>query len=104
MISGAHVVIDTKNAEAARAFFREVLGFPHVNVVHGWLIFARPTSDAPFHPADDNGQHGLYLMCDDLKAEMDKLRKHGIRCDLAPEPQAARSASGPPKHATTHAG
>jgi catechol 2,3-dioxygenase-like lactoylglutathione lyase family enzyme len=37
MISGAHVVIYSNNAEADRAFFRDILGFKSVDAGHGWL-------------------------------------------------------------------
>jgi catechol 2,3-dioxygenase-like lactoylglutathione lyase family enzyme len=42
MISGAHIAIFSKDAEADRAFFRDVLGFSSVDAGHGWLIFALP--------------------------------------------------------------
>ena len=32
MITGAHSIIYTADAEADRAFFRDVLQFPHVDV------------------------------------------------------------------------
>src|SRR2546429_4108442 len=67
MISGAHVVIYSKNAGADRAFFRDVLGFQSVDAGHGWLVFALPLAEAAFHPSDENGAHELYLMCQDLK-------------------------------------
>ena len=66
MISGAHVVIYSKDAEADRAFFRDVLGFKSVDAGHGWLIFALPPGEAAFHPSADNGLHELYFMCDGL--------------------------------------
>jgi catechol 2,3-dioxygenase-like lactoylglutathione lyase family enzyme len=78
MISGAHVIIYSKDAEADRAFFRDVLGFPSVDAGHGWLIFGLPAAEAAFHPADDNSRHELYFMCDDLKAEMSTLEKRGV--------------------------
>ena len=53
MISGAHVVVYSKNAEADRAFFRDILGFKSVNAGHGWLIFALPPTEAAFHPSED---------------------------------------------------
>jgi catechol 2,3-dioxygenase-like lactoylglutathione lyase family enzyme len=37
MISGAHVIVCTKDPEADRAFFRDVLGFHSVDAGHGWL-------------------------------------------------------------------
>ena len=35
MISGAHVVVYSKNAEADRTFFRDILGFKSVDAGHG---------------------------------------------------------------------
>ncbi|HEV3254463.1 MAG TPA: VOC family protein [Candidatus Acidoferrales bacterium] len=80
MISGAHVIVYSKDAEADRAFFREVLGFKSVDAGHGWLIFALPPAEAAFHPAEENGAHELYFMCNDLKAEMGRLGKKGVKC------------------------
>jgi len=80
MINGAHVVVYSTDAEADRAFFRDVLGFPSVDAGHGWLIFGLPTAESAFHPAEENGRHELYLMCDDLKAEMRRLRARSVEC------------------------
>jgi catechol 2,3-dioxygenase-like lactoylglutathione lyase family enzyme len=86
MISGAHVVIYSKDAEADRAFFRDVLGFKSVDAGHGWLIFALPPTEAAFHPADENGDdHELYFLCDDLKAEMASLAKRNVKCSAVHE-------------------
>lgn len=85
MISGAHVVIYTKDAEADRAFFRDVLGFRSVDAGHGWLIFALPPAEAAFHPAEESGAHELYLMCDDLKAEIASLAEKKIKCSKVEE-------------------
>jgi catechol 2,3-dioxygenase-like lactoylglutathione lyase family enzyme len=79
MISGAHVIIYGKNAEADRAFFRDVLGFKSVDAGHGWLIFALPPTEVAFHPSEDD-VHELYFMCDDLKAEMASLAKKRVEC------------------------
>jgi catechol 2,3-dioxygenase-like lactoylglutathione lyase family enzyme len=70
MIYGAHVIVYSKDAEADRAFFREILGFKSVDAGHGWLIFTLPPGEAAFHPSADNGPHELYFMCEDLEAEM----------------------------------
>ena len=70
MITGAHVIVYSKDPEADRAFFRDVLNFSNVDAGHGWLIFALPPAEAAFHPARKNNQHELYFMCDDLKAEV----------------------------------
>jgi catechol 2,3-dioxygenase-like lactoylglutathione lyase family enzyme len=80
MISGAHVIVYSKDAEADRAFFRDVLGFKSVDAGHGWLIFALPAAEAAFHPDEKNDRHELYFMCDDLKAEMSALKKKGVAC------------------------
>jgi len=80
MINGAHVILYSKDAEADRAFFRDVLGFKSVDAGHGWLIFALPPAEAAFHPSGENGAHELYFMCDDLKAEMALLAAKGVAC------------------------
>jgi len=85
MIDGAHVVVHSHDADADRAFFRDVLGFPWVDAGHGWLIFALPAAEAAFHPAEGNDRHELYLMCDDLKNEMAALRAKGVSCSEVTE-------------------
>jgi catechol 2,3-dioxygenase-like lactoylglutathione lyase family enzyme len=90
LISGTHIVVYSNKAEADRAFFRDVLGFQSVDAGHGWLIFALPPAEAAFHPAEANGGHELFFMCDDLKAEMASLAKKGVKCS---EVQEARWGS-----------
>ena len=85
MISGAHVIVYSKNAEADRAFFRDVLGFKSVDAGHGWLIFALPPAEAAFHPSDENGVHELCFMCGDLKGEMASLAKKDVKCSEVQE-------------------
>jgi len=80
VISGAHVILYSKDAEADRAFFRDVLGFPAVDAGRGWLIFALPPAEAAFHPSDQNGAHELYFLCDDLQAEIAALAKKNVKC------------------------
>jgi len=79
MLTGAHVVIYSKDAGADRALFRDVLGFRSVDAGHGWLIFALPAAEAAFHPAEENNKHEMYFMCDDLGALMASLGKKGVR-------------------------
>jgi catechol 2,3-dioxygenase-like lactoylglutathione lyase family enzyme len=74
------MIVYSKDAEADRAFFRDVLGFASVEAGHGWLIFAMPPAEAAFHPSDANDVHELYFMCEDLKAEMATLAEKGVRC------------------------
>jgi catechol 2,3-dioxygenase-like lactoylglutathione lyase family enzyme len=85
MINGTHVVVHSAEAEADRAFFRDILGFPSVDAGHGWLIFGLPAAEAAFHPAEGNDRHQLYLMCDDLNNEMDALCAKGVECPEAME-------------------
>ena len=80
MIFGAHVIVYSKDADADRAFLRDVLGFKPVDAGHGWLIFAMPPAEAAVHPAEENGRHELYLMCDDVKAEIAALEAKGVHC------------------------
>jgi hypothetical protein len=51
-----------------------------VDAGHGWLILALPPAEVAVHPAEANGRHELYLMCDDLRAEMRALEEKGVRC------------------------
>ncbi len=81
MISGAHMIIYSKDSDADRKFFRDVLDFPSVDAGHGWLIFGLPPAEVAVHPADDNGRHEIYLMCDDVEATVQKLKEHQIECD-----------------------
>jgi catechol 2,3-dioxygenase-like lactoylglutathione lyase family enzyme len=80
MITGAHVILYSKDPDADRAFFKDVLGFPAVDAGHGWLIFALPPAEAAFHPAGENDRHELYLMCEDVEAEIRGLASKGISC------------------------
>ena len=80
MISGAHVIIYSKDAEADKAFFRDILMLNNVDVGHGWLIFALPPSELAVHPADDSEHHELYLMCDDIQIFVQQMAAHNIAC------------------------
>ena len=88
MINGAHFLIYSKDAEADRAFFRDVLEFRSVDVGEGWLIFALPPAEIAIHPARRNfvqGGHALmgtilYLMCDDLRALIKSLKAKKVKC------------------------
>lgn len=85
MISGSHIVIYSKDAEADRAFFSDVLGLNSVDAGRGWLIFALPPGEAAFHPAEENNQHELYFMCANLQKEMAELSRKGVKCSEVEE-------------------
>jgi catechol 2,3-dioxygenase-like lactoylglutathione lyase family enzyme len=79
MIYGVHSLIYTRDAEAVRAFLRDVLGWSYVDSGGGgWLIFAMPPAEVGVHPTDGEGVHELYLMCDDLDATMAELAAKGV--------------------------
>jgi predicted enzyme related to lactoylglutathione lyase len=79
MITGVHAIIFTRDADAVRAFFEEVLEFPSVDAGGGWPIFALPPAELAAHPADAGGRHELYLMCDDIHATVEELERKGVR-------------------------
>jgi catechol 2,3-dioxygenase-like lactoylglutathione lyase family enzyme len=85
VINGAHVIIYTKDAEADRAFFKDVLGFHSVDAGGGWLIFALPPAEVACHPGEENDEHEFYLMCDDLKKAIAALDAKGIQCSEVQE-------------------
>ena len=62
--------------EADRAFLRDVIKLPHVDVGDGWLIFGLPPAEVAVHPGEENDVHEFYLMCDDLNEFVAMLKKH----------------------------
>jgi hypothetical protein len=80
MIIGAHSILYSKNPDADRAFLRDVLELPNVDVGGGWLIFGLPPAEVAVHPSDENDVHEFYLMCDDVKAFIAEMKKSKIAC------------------------
>jgi hypothetical protein len=80
VINGAHAIIYSRNPDADRAFFRDVLRLPNVDVAGGWLIFGLPPAEVAIHPSESNNIHELYLMCDDIRSFVDRLTKLEIEC------------------------
>jgi len=78
VITGAHSIVYSSDADGVRAFFRDMLGLPAVDAGHGWLIFALPPAEVAAHPTDGPGRHELYLMCDDIGATVEELRAKGV--------------------------
>lgn len=78
MINGAHLIIYSLDAEADRAFIRDVLHYPHVDAGGGWLVFKLPPAEVAVHPAESQGSHELFLMCDNLEATMVELTAAGV--------------------------
>jgi predicted enzyme related to lactoylglutathione lyase len=79
MITGVHSLLYSKEADATRAFLRDVLGFSSVDAGRGWLIFALPPAELAVHPADDEERGSeMYLMCDDVDATVAELKQKGV--------------------------
>jgi catechol 2,3-dioxygenase-like lactoylglutathione lyase family enzyme len=78
VIDGVHAIVYSKDAEADRAFFRDVLGLSSVDAGGGWLIFALPPAELAAHPTDGPERHELYLMCDDVRATVAELEGKGV--------------------------
>lgn len=82
MIAGAHAIIFTEDAEAARAFFRDVLGLNSVDAGDGWLIFALPPAEIALHPGPGWGRplggHQLFFMCHDVERTVEELGRRGV--------------------------
>jgi catechol 2,3-dioxygenase-like lactoylglutathione lyase family enzyme len=80
MIAGAHTILYADDADAARAFFRDVLGLDGVDAGGGWLIFALPPGELACHPAGGAGAGAaeLYLMCTDIDVTRRELEAKGV--------------------------
>ena len=80
MINAVHAMIYSRDADAARAFFRDTLNLPFADAGHGWLIFALPPAELGVHPAESAAQekHELYFMCDDIEATVAELKAKGV--------------------------
>ena len=80
MITGAHSIIYSKSPDVDRAFLRDVLELPNVDVGDGWLIFGLPPAEVAVHPSDENDVHEFYLICDDVEALVAEMRRREIAC------------------------
>jgi predicted enzyme related to lactoylglutathione lyase len=120
MITSTHAIIYAEDAERARAFLRDVLQLPYVDVHDGWLIFKLPPTELGIHPAGapdstaPNGHHEVYLMCDDVHATVADLKSKGVEFTAPIEdqgfglltrfrvPGAGEIGLYQPKHATAY--
>ena len=90
MINGAHFLLYSKDPDADRAFFRDVLNFPAVDAGGGWLIFALPPAELGVHPSEEpfvrsHAEHPLlgavlYLTCEELRSSVKLLSEKGVIC------------------------
>ena len=89
MIRGMHGMFYSSDAVALRAFFRDKLGFPAVDVGDGWLIFDMPEADLGVHPtgpdAAPSGTASVSFYCDDIEATVRELTARGVEFVEPPE-------------------
>lgn len=117
MINGGHVMLYDRDAEAMRAFVRDVLGLDGVDAGQGWWLAKVPPTEMGFHPTegDNAGSWEFYFMCDDIEATVKEIEGRGGKCG----PRADRGwgvvceIEGPggrmlalyePRHPTAHGG
>ena len=87
MITGAHFLLYSVDADADRRFLRDTFGFPAVDAGGGWLIFRLPPAELAVHPAAANFVQqerafdvmgcALYLMCDDIEKTLADVTAKG---------------------------
>jgi len=89
MITACHTLIYSDDAEATRAFFRDVMQLPHVEDSSsgaGWLIFRTGPSEMGVHPThsehegrvyESPRQHQISLQCDDVETTRAELEARG---------------------------
>ena len=80
MIIGAHSILYSMSPEADRAFLRDILKLPSVDVGGGWLIFGLPPAEVAVHPSHKNDVQEFYLMCDDVEAFIASMQKANVTC------------------------
>ena len=90
MITSIHTLIYSDDANATRAFLRDVLRWKYVTEDwdNDWLIFKSGPSEMGVHPThsvwegktyDHPRHHSIALMCDDIDATVGELRTKGAQ-------------------------
>lgn len=83
-IDGIHTLLYAPDADATRAFFRDVLSFDWLDGGDGWLFFALPPAELACHPGPaliagrEEGHTELFLMCKDVAATRTELEAKGV--------------------------
>jgi predicted enzyme related to lactoylglutathione lyase len=79
VITAVHTLVYAEDADAARAFFRDVVGWPHVDAGGGWLIFRTGPSELGVHPTSAGQHHEISLMCEDIEGTVAELTGKGAQ-------------------------
>jgi hypothetical protein len=90
MFFGAHFLLYSQDADADRAFLRDVLELKGVDIGHGWIILKLPPSEIAVHPSEgiESTEHAgnemsgvvLYFMCENLEETIANLAAKGVTC------------------------
>jgi catechol 2,3-dioxygenase-like lactoylglutathione lyase family enzyme len=84
VIAGVHTLLYAHDAEAARAFFRDVLELDFLDGGDGWLYFVLPPAELACHPGPglaagrEEGRAEVYLMCEDVERTRRALEAKGV--------------------------
>lgn len=81
MITGMHVILFSRHADAVRKFLGDVLELGSVDAGGGWPIFAAPPAEIAVHPTEEEPEHEIYFMCDDVAGMVAKLNERGVGTD-----------------------
>ena len=88
-IQGTHILFYSNNADADRAFLRDVLGLRGIDVGGGWMIFKAPPAEAAVHPMEGEGASRaqnemlsatIHFLCDDVRAMVRELEEKRVKC------------------------
>src|SRR5437879_510648 len=83
MIRGVHTMFYSSKPEELRAFLRDKLRFPAVDVGDGWLIFNLPEADMGCHPTEQEGPPSgtahISFYCDDIRRTVAELKERGVQ-------------------------
>ena len=84
MIAGLHVLLYAEDAAAARAFFRDVIGWEALDPGDGWLYLTLPPAELAVHPGPgriegrEQGRTEVFLMTTDVHATRAELEAKGV--------------------------
>ncbi|HEY6486256.1 MAG TPA: hypothetical protein VIX83_07720 [Candidatus Cybelea sp.] len=81
MITGMHVLLFSRHAQAVRRFLSDVLEMRSVDAGEGWPIFAAPPAELAVHQTEDEPEHEVYLICDDVHAMKERLAARGVETE-----------------------
>lgn len=86
MIKGIHGMFYSSQPAELRAFLRDKLQLPAVDVGGGWLIFDFQAGDLGVHPTDGagdahSGLHDISFFTDDIHTTVAELTERGVTFD-----------------------